>query len=208
MEGMLYFLSAAFTFGLTAGLSPGPLSALAISETLQRGRKEGIKVALAPIFTDGPIIFLSLYFLTKVTDLHLLLGFISLFGACFLGYMAYGSFLVKGIEAKVAKHKSRSFKRGIITNILNPYMYVFHFTTGGPYLLKAMQLSTNAAILFIGTFFLLLVGTKIVIVLIVERSKTLLKSKGYVYTMRALGVVLLVFAFIFARDALKFWGVI
>ena len=33
-------------FGLAAGLSPGPLITLVVSETLKNGKKEGIKVAI------------------------------------------------------------------------------------------------------------------------------------------------------------------
>lgn len=49
------FLISGIIFGLSAGISPGPLLALVISETLKFGRKEGIKVAIAPLITDIPI---------------------------------------------------------------------------------------------------------------------------------------------------------
>lgn len=49
---MMYFLSVGAVLGLSSGLSPGPLLALVISETLRHGVKAGVKVALAPIITD------------------------------------------------------------------------------------------------------------------------------------------------------------
>lgn len=50
----LDFLFLGIALGLSAGLSPGPLQAIVISETLLKGKKEGIKVALAPLLTDLP----------------------------------------------------------------------------------------------------------------------------------------------------------
>jgi len=57
--------------GVSAGFAPGPLLTLVISETLQHDIKSGVKVALAPIITDLPIIILS-----KLTNFHDILGII------------------------------------------------------------------------------------------------------------------------------------
>ena len=51
--------------GLMAGISPGPLLALVISETLKHGKKEGIKIALTPFITDLPAILLSSTYILK-----------------------------------------------------------------------------------------------------------------------------------------------
>jgi len=56
---------------VSAGFAPGPLLTLVISETLQHDIKSGVKVALAPIITDLPIIILS-----KLTNFHDILGII------------------------------------------------------------------------------------------------------------------------------------
>lgn len=68
--------------GLSAGFAPGPLLTLVISETLQHGIKSGIKVALAPIITDLPIVLITLYVLSKLTHFHGILGGISIIGGC------------------------------------------------------------------------------------------------------------------------------
>ena len=46
---MIDFLTIGAALGLSAGLAPGPLLTLVISETLQHGVKSGVKVALAPV---------------------------------------------------------------------------------------------------------------------------------------------------------------
>jgi threonine/homoserine/homoserine lactone efflux protein len=40
--------TTAVVFGLSAGLSPGPLLTLVIAETLKRGIAAGIRIAVAP----------------------------------------------------------------------------------------------------------------------------------------------------------------
>ena len=45
--------------GVVEGLKPGPLMTMVVRETLSGGLKAGMWTAAAPIFTDGPLILLS-----------------------------------------------------------------------------------------------------------------------------------------------------
>jgi threonine/homoserine/homoserine lactone efflux protein len=81
---MLSFLTTGIILGLSAGFAPGPLLALVISETLQHDMKAGVKVALAPILTDLPIIIFTLFIMAELSRFHLILGGISIIGACFI----------------------------------------------------------------------------------------------------------------------------
>ena len=83
------FLISGIIFGLTLGMSPGPLLTLVISETLKHDKKEGIKIAVAPILTDLPIVLITLLILSKLTNFDPILGSISILGAIFIGYLAY-----------------------------------------------------------------------------------------------------------------------
>ena len=47
------------SLGLAAGVSPGPLSALVVTTALQRGVAAGVRVAVAPLLTDLPVVALS-----------------------------------------------------------------------------------------------------------------------------------------------------
>ena len=55
------FLTMGAFLGLTAGLSPGPLLTLVITETLKHSRAAGIKIAVAPLITDVPIIIFTYF---------------------------------------------------------------------------------------------------------------------------------------------------
>jgi len=59
-------LITAFTFGLGAGVAPGPLQAIVITSTLQRGFGAGWRVAMGPLLTDTPIIALSIAVLSTL----------------------------------------------------------------------------------------------------------------------------------------------
>lgn len=202
------FLISGIIFGLTLGMSPGPLLTLVISETLKHDKKEGIKIAIAPILTDLPIVLITLLILSKLTNFDPILGSISIFGAIFIGYLAYENISIKKIELDVSEAKPQSLKKGVIANFLNPHPYVFWFIIGAPTVLRAWGVSLFSAILFILGFYIFLVGSKISIAVIVEKSRSFLKSNVYVYTIRLLGIVLLIFSLMFLIDGLKFLKVI
>ena len=62
MLEIIEFLALGAFLGLASGISPGPLLTITISETLQHGKWEGIKVAISPLITDLPIV-LNLHYL-------------------------------------------------------------------------------------------------------------------------------------------------
>ncbi len=77
---MIHYLIIGSILGLSAGLAPGPLLTLVISETLLHDIRAGIKVALAPLVTDPPIIILTIFILSRLSGFHDILGVISLVG--------------------------------------------------------------------------------------------------------------------------------
>jgi len=194
--------------GLAAGLSPGPLITLVVSETLKNGKKEGIQVAFSPLISESPIILFVLVILSSVADNFIIIGAISLLGACFLIYLGLSNLRANVKESEDDHGKNNALLRGITTNLLNPNAYMFWLTIGGPRILESNQVNLSATILFILGFYMMLVGSKTTVAIVVDKSKTLIKSKYYAYIIRALGIVLIVFAFIFMRDALEFVGIL
>ena len=188
--------------GLTAGLSPGPLLMLLISETVKQNRKAGILIACVPLITDLPIVLISLLILQLISDYHFILGIISLLGAIYLGYLAYENVRLKNIAPDIDELKPKSLKKGIITNFLNPNPYLFWITIGAPTVLKGYRTSILLSLCFVVGFYLFLVGSKIIITLLVDRSKALLKSSIYVILVRLLGLILLGFSILFIKEGL------
>ncbi len=205
---MINFLTIGIILGLSAGFAPGPLLTLVISETLQQDIKSGVKVAVAPIITDLPIIILTLFILAKLSSFHKILGIISLTGGLVISYMGYESIRSKGIELNLPAEKSRSLIKGILVNALNPHPYLFWFSVGAPIITKAMSVNIIAPWAFICSFYTMLVGSKILLAVLVDKSRSFLDGNVYIYTMRFLGLALCVLAFVLFRDGLTLLGIL
>ena len=206
MTDTIHFLTVGIVLGLAAGISPGPLFALVISETLRHGKAEGIKVALVPLLTDIPIVILTLFVLSKLSNSDTALGIIAILGGGFVGYLAYESIKIKALEINIKEQKPQSIRKGIFANILNPHPYIFWLTIGAATMQNALQAGITALVAFIVAFYVLLVGSKIGVALIVDKSRDFLKKKAYIWIMRILGLVLLGFAVFFIKDGLEFLG--
>ena len=205
---MMHFLTIGTLLGISAGFAPGPLLTLVISETLRHGIKSGIKVALAPIITDLPIIVLTLFVLSKLSGFHDVLGIISLAGGLFILSMGYQGIRTKGVEFNVEGIAPKSFTKGLLANALSPHPYLFWFSVGAPTMTKAMSQGISAPLAFIISFYLCLVGSKIALAILVGKSKFLLSGNAYIYTMRFLGVLLCLLALVLFHDGLDLLGII
>ena len=181
---------------------------LVISETLQHGAKSGIKVALSPIITDLPIILLTLVIVVKLTNFHSVLGIVSLFGGLFILFTGYESIRTQAVEVTVIKEQQRSLSKGILTNLLSPYPYLFWISVGAPTMTKALNINLAALVAFIGSFYLALVGSKIILAMAVGKSRQFLSGKVYLYTQRFLGILLCAFAVVLFKEGLKLLGLI
>ncbi len=193
-------------FGLTAGISPGPLLTLVISETLRHNKTEGVKIAIAPLITDIPIVLLTIFIFSKMAGFDVVIGIISILGGIFIAYLGYDSIKSKGIEIEIQNLKLKSIRKGIIVNILNPHPYIFWLMVGAPITIKAYQASPAAAFAFIIAFYVLLIGSKISIALVVDRSRAFLKNKLYIWTLRILGLVLLILAILLIKEGISYLG--
>ncbi|MCK5097577.1 MAG: LysE family transporter [Desulfobacteraceae bacterium] len=200
---MIHFLTIGIILGLSAGCAPGPLLTLVISETLQHDIKSGVKVALAPFITDLPIIILTLFVLSELSSFHNILGIISLTGGFVILFMGYKSIRFKGVELNLQKTRSQSLAKGILANALSPHPYLFWFSVGAPTMTKAMNQNIIAASAFMIGFYLFLVGSKILLAILVGKSKSFLSGNMYIFTMRFLGLALCVLAFVLFYDGLK-----
>lgn len=202
---MIYFLSAGTILGLSAGFAPGPLLALVISETLHHGTKSGLKVALSPIITDLPIILLTVFILAQLSDFNILLGLISTVGGIIVCYLGYESLKTAALHIDSQTASPKSLRKGIMVNAASPHPYLFWLSIGAPTMLKAAKQNMLSAILFVSCFYVFLVGSKILLAITVGKSRTFLSGNVYIYTMRCLGILLIVFALFLFRDSLNYF---
>lgn len=188
--------------GLASGLSPGPLMALVLAQTLAHGPREGVKVAAAPLLTDAPIILLALAVAGAASGKSALLGAITLAGCLFLLHCAAGCLRWSPPQGQARPSASpASLRKGVLANLLNPAPYLFWTTVGAPLITRAGETGWGGVALFLGSFSLSIVGSKAALALLTARFGPLLGSRGYAWLMRGLGVMLLAYAGFFARDA-------
>ena len=200
---MLNFLVIGIILGLSAGFAPGPLLALVVSETLQHNIRSGIKVALAPVVTDLPIILVSLFIIVKLSNFDVVLGFISLGGGLFLLLLGYQSLTVKEINLETPKTKPKSLSKGILTNFLSPHPYLFWLAVGAPTMTAAINRHPLAGGAFLGGFYACLIGVKIAVAILTGKSKPFLAGNTYRAIIHCLGLFLIILAAKLFYDGLK-----
>ncbi len=189
---MFEIITAAFTFGLVAGLKPGPLGIIVIQQTLSRGLSSGVLASLSPILSDTPIIILAIIILRNFSNIDIFIALLSLTGGLNLLWISIK--LLKVNMNKFSDHNlsSSSLLMAVKINLLNPTPYLFWFTIGGSYIISGTFME-SIAFSFVSVASLIL--SKIFVALLAFYFKGFLSSNRYLYVMRILSLVLFVFGF-------------
>ncbi|MDH5355483.1 MAG: LysE family transporter [Gammaproteobacteria bacterium] len=200
---MYSYLLAAMILGLSSGFAPGPLLTLVITETLQHGRAAGVKVSVAPLITDLPIIIIVLLLFSQIRHVEPLIGAIAMVGGGFVFYLGFISIRIRPVNLSTALVKERSLLKGVTTNFLNPAPYLFWISVGAPMLIKAYQQNPAYAVAFVIMFYGLMVASKILLAAIIAKSRDFLSGKMYLLIMRILGAAMCLLAMGLIYDGLE-----
>jgi len=183
-------LAAGIGLGLPAGLTPGPMTALVLSQTLRHGRREGLIVASAPVLTDGPFLLLSTWFAHRLAQ-GPWLDVLTIVGALVCATLAWETAQAPppGVSSDTTPG---SLRRAIATNLTNPHPWVFWMTVGGPTVSRTSTWIAGAAFAagFLGT----LVGSKVGLVWVADRGAPWLTGSRWPRTRGLLAALLLLFA--------------
>ena len=178
------------SLGLGAGLAPGPLLALVIRSTLQDGIAAGVRIAFSPLVTDIPIIVLALTLAATLPDTAL--GALGIAGGGFvlwLGVEALRETPAPAAATTGAPAPHRDILQGALTNALSPHPWVFWITVGAPII---GEHGAGGSALFLGAFYLLLIGTKVTIAAALNAGRDrLLQGRGYPIVLRTSALLLL-----------------
>ena len=202
MDLILGLAIAGATLGIVEGIKPGPLLTMVIRETLSGGLRAGLWTAAAPIFTDGPLVIFSLFAAAWIATNPSALLVITLAGAIFLAQMGYECF---GLEPpnmdEDAPPPTGSFLRGVITNLLNPNVYVFWFLIGGPLMASAADEEILAPIAYAITFLVTIMLTKAAIAYAIHRASGNISAVVYRRLLAICGLVMIGFSLYYAIEA-------
>jgi threonine/homoserine/homoserine lactone efflux protein len=200
---MLNFLMMGLTFGLSIGMAPSPLLTLAITQPLSHSRKEGLKVVFTPLITDLPLLLVTASLYSRVTNLDLFLGIVSILGALFIGFLGWKNLNAKGLRFDKPKDRADSLRKGILANLLNPYPYIFWLTVGGPVLIDSFATGFIWGLSFIAGFYCMLVASRVVLILVVGKSLKFIKGNGYTLVLKVLGGTMVLFACKFFHEGIQ-----
>jgi threonine/homoserine/homoserine lactone efflux protein len=186
--------------GLAAGVSPGPLFALVVTNTLRRGFGAGLRVAAAPVITDAPIILLTVFAVDAlpVTVVRVLAAA----GGLYLLWLAFDTVRQARAPtlASTAGTTAGDLREGVITNALSPHPWLFWLGVGAPVLSRSWGQSPARGIAFLAGFYALLVATKVALAATVALTRRSLNEGWYRMALRGAGGLLL------AAGGLLFWG--
>ena len=198
-------LSRALTFGIASGLAPGATNALILAQSVRYGLREGLKVAVAPLLTDAPIIALSLWLVHRWQGSARWVGVVAWVGAAILVLLAVECLRARLPDASDTPQAAGSLWKGALANGLNPHPYLFWLTIGAPSLLETWERGWAQAVLFLLLFYGGIVGSKALIALAAARGRGWIQGQGYRWVLRLLGLLLLGFALQFAWTGWRQW---
>ena len=186
------FALAALTFGLVAGLKPGPLGVFIIHQTMSKSNRHGMFASMAPLISDGPIILFSLFLTVQIEDIDWLVSLISILGALYLASLAFKIYKAPlSINPNGSSDGSSSLLTAIKINLLNPAPYVFWLTIGSSYLLMGDSLEVGVFIVFA---LVSLCVTKYAVALAIKALGSRFSSRIYSLILRSLSFPMLVFS--------------
>ena len=201
MDALLLGLS----LGLGAGLAPGPLLALVIRSALQDGVAAGVRVAFSPLVTDVPVIVVAVVLASSLPEVAL--GVLAVAGGGFviwLGVQALRESPPPAEAAIGAASPRRDLLRGALTNALSPHPWMFWIAVGAPIL--AGQ-GPGGGALFLGAFYLVLVGSKVAVAGVVGAGRSsLVGGRGHAVLLRASAVLLIATGVVLAIEGLEKLG--
>ena len=192
---VLSLAAAGLALGIVEGVKPGPLLTMVIRETLSGGLRAGIWTAAAPIFTDGPLVIVSLLAASWISTQPTILIAISILGAGYLLKMGLECFTIEPPSPDLAEiDVSDSFKRGVLTNLLNPNVYIFWFLIGGPLMASVADEEPLATVSYALTFLVSIIMVKSLIALAFDRTRGNLSHSTYKAVLSLCGLAMIVFA--------------
>ena len=202
VEAILGLTAAGIALGIMEGIRPGPLLTMVIRETLTGGWSAGARAASAPIFTDGPLIVVSVLLSGWVAEQPTLLFLISILGAGFLVWFGVDCFRIEPPDPELGQAEvTGSFRRGVITNLFNPNVYVFWFLIGGPLMASAADEEPLAPVAYALSFLISIIVVKITIAYFFHRTRGALSPRAYRVALGICGLGMFAFAVGFAYQA-------
>jgi len=204
-------LGVGVSLGLGAGITPGPLLGLVITETLRGGWRAGVLVALAPPIADLAVIALCILLLARLPVVAFAVLGIS--GGLYVLFLGWETWRTAGLTPTATTEAVRTAKqslgKGITVNLLNPHPYLFWLTVGGPVVIGGYrQAAFMSIIAFVAGFYVCLVGSKVLLALLIHSGRARLQGRGYRLALRFSAALLLLLGVLLVWEGVHTVGAI
>ncbi len=171
-----FILGSGFAFA--AAIQPGPLQAYLLSSVVQRGWRRTLPAVFSPLLSDGPIILIVLLVLTRLPDAAA--RALQAAGGLLLLYFAgSGSRQWRrgpAPETERGGSAPRTLLEATGINFLNPNPWLGWSLVMGPALITAWQDSYASAMALLVSFYGVMIGVTVLIVLLLGTTSMLSPS--------------------------------
>ena len=204
VDSTLAFVASGAVFGLAAGFAPGPLLALVLARSMRYGAREGVKVAVAPLVSDPPIVLLAVFVFARVATTDPILGVVALAGGVLLVYLAVEIVRAPPEPGRDPPGQAGSLLRGVATNLLNPHPYLFWLTVGAPTVVSARAAGGAAPAGFLAAMYGCLIAAKVLVAVAGGQGRVRLAGRSYLLTLRVLAAALAAIGLLSVWDGLRY----
>ena len=191
------YVLVGFGLGLGAALAPGPLLALVVTTSLARGFYAGLRVALSPLVTDSIMIAVSVLLVRELPARAA--GVLGVVGGLYVVWLGVEALREEPVAMEAADGPD-PLRRGALINLLSPHPWLFWLTVGGSVVVAAWSEAPAYAVVFVVSFFTVMIGTKAVIAAVVASSRRALTERGLHRAHRVAGALLLLTGLLLAAE--------
>ncbi|GAA0370429.1 LysE family translocator [Microbispora corallina] len=181
------------SLGLGAGVTPGALLTLVITASLRGGFRAGMRLACVPLLSDLPVVLLSVTAVGAMPAAAVRV--LSVVGGLYVVYLGVST----AREARTAEPprpgadaptSAADVLRGVVVNVLNPHPWLFWIVVGSPLFVAAWGRAPASALAFLAGFYVVLVGSKLVLAWAVGAGRHRLTPRGYRLLLGGSGLLL------------------
>jgi threonine/homoserine/homoserine lactone efflux protein len=148
---MLAFITQGILLGVSVSVIPGPFQTYLLSQTLRAGWKKSLPIALIPLVSDLPIAALMILVLTHTSPAFI--NILKIVGGLFVISISLDAFRTAikpvALENEAEISAKSGFLKGLLISYLNPNVYIFWGTVGGPIVVEGFQQSVSSGLGFL-----------------------------------------------------------
>jgi threonine/homoserine/homoserine lactone efflux protein len=172
---LLAYLLQGIGYGLTAAAQPGPFQTYIVAQTLNRGWRRTLLMALAPLISDAPIIALMVLLLTRLPGwLERALYVVSGLFILYLAYSAFLSWRRYDPTALTAAQPSRyNLLKAATVNAVSPGPYLYWGLVTGPILVAGWRQAPAVGLIFLIGFYAAMIASIAAIILLFGTARHL-----------------------------------